>query len=128
MKKWVYHWNKQDIEYYQSIFKNKKVTNVELYDVSQSNSEHSRHWFLMVIIIFLKNNYSDEPEFRNCDTVSLMEKIKSTNNIVPNNSIIAFKDNSSAIEGYQVDHIYPDENNQYVINYEKIHQPILQNS
>ena len=114
--------DKQDIEYYQSIFKNKKVTNVELYDVSQSNSEHSRHWFFNGNYnIFLRNNYSDEPEFRNCDTVSLMEKIKSTNNIVPNNSIIAFKDNSSAIEGYQVDHIYPDENNQYVINYEKIH-------
>ena len=114
--------DKQDIEYYQSIFKNKKVTNVELYDVSQSNSEHSRHWFFNGNYnIYLKNHEFNRYELKTRDTVSLMQKIKSTNNIVPNNSIIAFKDNSSAIEGYQVDHIYPDENHQYVINYEKLH-------
>ena len=114
--------DKQDIEYYQTIFKNKKVTNVELYDVSQSNSEHSRHWFFNGNYnIYLKDNESNKLEFKHNDSVSLMQKIKSTNNIVPNNSIIAFKDNASAIIGYKVDHIYPDENHQYVINYEKIH-------
>ena len=37
-----------DIEYYTTLFKdklNRNPTSCELYDLSQGNSEHSRHWF-----------------------------------------------------------------------------------
>ena len=34
-----------DIEFCKQIFHDKRPTNVELFDLSQSNSEHSRHWF-----------------------------------------------------------------------------------
>jgi phosphoribosylformylglycinamidine synthase len=37
-----------DLEYYAGLFKDKvkrNPTTVELFDISQSNSEHSRHWF-----------------------------------------------------------------------------------
>ena len=37
-----------DIEYYTRLFRDKigsNPTSTELYDLSQGNSEHSRHWF-----------------------------------------------------------------------------------
>ena len=34
-----------EIKYYSEIFKDRKPTNIELFDLAQSNSEHSRHWF-----------------------------------------------------------------------------------
>ena len=36
-----------DLEYYTKLFKDmgRDPTNVELFDIAQSNSEHSRHWF-----------------------------------------------------------------------------------
>ena len=40
--------DEQDLEYYTSLFRDdmkRDPTNVELFDMAQSNSEHSRHWF-----------------------------------------------------------------------------------
>ena len=37
-----------DLDYYTALFKDdmkRDPTNVELFDIAQSNSEHSRHWF-----------------------------------------------------------------------------------
>ena len=37
-----------DVKYYNRLYDDiiqRKPTNVELFDLSQSNSEHSRHWF-----------------------------------------------------------------------------------
>jgi phosphoribosylformylglycinamidine synthase len=36
-----------DLEYYTKLFTDmgRDPTNVELFDIAQSNSEHSRHWF-----------------------------------------------------------------------------------
>ena len=37
-----------DLDYYTQLFKGtmgRDPTNVELFDIAQSNSEHSRHWF-----------------------------------------------------------------------------------
>lgn len=36
-----------DLDYYTKLFKDmgRDPTNVELFDIAQSNSEHSRHWF-----------------------------------------------------------------------------------
>ena len=50
--------DEQDIGYYHDIFVNKlhrNPTNVELFDLAQSNSEHSRHWFFKGKIILQKN-------------------------------------------------------------------------
>lgn len=40
-----------DLEYYTKMFRDdlgRDPTNVELFDIAQSNSEHSRHWFFGV--------------------------------------------------------------------------------
>lgn len=90
-----------DIEYYYNFFVNdlrRNPTNVECFDLSQSNSEHSRHWFFKGRLII------DGKEI----TESLMQIVKEPYKRNPNNSIIAFKDNSSAIRGYTIHTILPD--------------------
>lgn len=45
-----------DIDFYLDLFVNKlkrDPTSVELFDLAQSNSEHSRHWFFKVNNMFL---------------------------------------------------------------------------
>ena len=44
-------WDDADLAYYYNLFANilkRNPTNVECFDLSQSNSEHSRHWFFKV--------------------------------------------------------------------------------
>lgn len=90
-----------DLDYYTDLFKEKlgrDPTDVECFDMGQSNSEHSRHWFFggkMVI------DGETKPE-------TLFEMVKATlPKGVPNNSIIAFHDNSSAIRGYECYNLSP---------------------
>lgn len=90
-----------DLRYYYNLFCNeikRNPTNVECFDLGQSNSEHSRHWFFKgeLIIDGIKM-----PE-------SLMDIIKRPYLENPNNSIIAFRDNSSAIRGYRIRTIIPE--------------------
>lgn len=90
-----------DIEYYYTLFIKdigRNPTNVECFDLSQSNSEHSRHWF------FKGNLVIDGKEMPQ----TLMDIIKQPLRTNPSNSIIAFKDNSSAIRGYNVLTIIPE--------------------
>lgn len=89
-----------DIEYYYNLFTNdlkRNPTNVECFDLSQSNSEHSRHWFFRGRLII---DGKEIPE-------TLMQIIKKPLKTNPKNSIIAFKDNSSAIKGYEIKTIIP---------------------
>ena len=72
-------------------------TNVECFDLGQSNSEHSRHWFFRGRLVI------DGKEMPH----TLMEIIKQPLKVNPANSIIAFKDNSSAIRGYEIATIIP---------------------
>ncbi|MEW6215018.1 MAG: phosphoribosylformylglycinamidine synthase, partial [Nitrospirota bacterium] len=84
-----------DIDYYYNLFVNdigRNPTNVECFDLSQSNSEHSRHWFFKGRLII------DGKEM----PYTLMDIIKHPLRTNPANSIIAFKDNSSAIRGYGI--------------------------
>jgi phosphoribosylformylglycinamidine synthase len=84
-----------DIKYYKSILGD-KFTNVELFDLSQSNSEHSRHWFFNGEFILEDGTH---------DKKSLFKRIKETNyflNNERNNSLNAFSDNASCIEGYNI--------------------------
>jgi len=89
-----------DIDYYYNLFVKdigRDPTNVECFDLSQSNSEHSRHWFFKGRLVI------DGQEMPG----NLMSVIKETLDRNPNNSVIAFKDNSSAIRGYPVQTIMP---------------------
>ncbi len=90
-----------DIDYYYNLFVRelgRNPTNVECFDLSQSNSEHSRHWF------FRGRLFVDGEEVAE----SLMQIVKEPYRRNPRNSIIAFKDNSSAIRGYLVSTIVPE--------------------
>ncbi|KAL3838437.1 hypothetical protein ACJIZ3_023028 [Penstemon smallii] len=92
--------DEQDLQYYTQLFKDdikRNPTNVELFDIAQSNSEHSRHWFFMGKIVI-----DGKPVDR-----TLMQIVKSTLQANPNNSVIGFKDNSSAIKGFLVNHLRP---------------------
>ncbi|RPJ59645.1 MAG: phosphoribosylformylglycinamidine synthase [Acidobacteria bacterium] len=89
-----------DIDFYYRLFTERfrrNPTNVECFQLAQANSEHSRHWF-----------------FRGCLTIdgqpvpeTLLGIIKSTLSANPANSVIAFRDNSSAIRGFEILTILP---------------------
>jgi phosphoribosylformylglycinamidine synthase len=90
-----------DIDYYYNLFVKdigRNPTNVECFDLSQSNSEHSRHWFFKGRLIVDGKEASD-------DLISMIQKPLKAN---PANSVIAFKDNSSSIRGYEISTIIPD--------------------
>jgi len=89
-----------DIKFYYDLFVNiirRNPTSVECFQLGQSNSEHSRHWFFKGKLIIDGKEISE----------TLMEIIKSPLIGNPSNSIIAFKDNSSGIKGYNVWTIIP---------------------
>lgn len=85
-----------DLDYYTDLFATKlkrNPTNVECFDMAQSNSEHSRHWFFTGRLVL---DGKEQP-------LSLMKMVKGTQSSTqPNNSLIAFHDNSSAIRGYSL--------------------------
>lgn len=66
--------------------------------MGQSNSEHSRHWFFSGQLVI---DGKEKP-----DTLFKLVKDTLPKNI-PNNSIIAFHDNSSAIKGYECESLLP---------------------
>jgi phosphoribosylformylglycinamidine synthase len=90
-----------DIDYYYNLFVNdlgRNPTNVECFDLGQSNSEHSRHWFFKGRLII---DGKEMPQ-------TLMDILKQPLRANPANSIIAFRDNSSAIYGYEIRTIIPE--------------------
>ncbi|VDM61489.1 unnamed protein product [Angiostrongylus costaricensis] len=92
--------DESDICYYKDLFLNKlnrNPTDVELFDLAQSNSEHSRHWF------FRGRLYVDGEERK----ASLMDSIRATQNYSNQNNVIAFNDNSSAIRGFDSVLLFP---------------------
>ena len=89
-----------DVDYYYSLFVRdigRNPTNVECFDLSQSNSEHSRHWFFRGRLVIDGREIPDH----------LMIIIRKTLEVNRGNSVIAFKDNSSAIRGYEIETIVP---------------------
>ena len=90
-----------DIEYYYDLFARdlrRNPTDVECFDLSQSNSEHSRHWFFKGKLVI---DGQPAPE-------TLMQIVKEPLKRNPVNSVIAFRDNSSAIRGYRIRTILPE--------------------
>ncbi|RHY33060.1 hypothetical protein DYB32_001915 [Aphanomyces invadans] len=90
-----------DLEYYTNLFKEKlkrDPTDVECFDMGQSNSEHSRHWFFGGKIVI---DGVEMPE-------TLFKMVKSTlTDANKGNSIIAFHDNSSVIKGAPIKTLAP---------------------
>lgn len=90
-----------DLHFYYTLFKDKmkrNPTTVECFDMAQSNSEHSRHWFFSGELII---DGETLPQ-------TLFQMVKST--LTPRafeNSIVAFHDNSSVIRGapYPITHL-----------------------
>ncbi|XP_018017115.1 phosphoribosylformylglycinamidine synthase isoform X2 [Hyalella azteca] len=92
-----------DIDFYYNLYENelgRNPTMPELCDLAQSNSEHSRHWFF-------KGRYLLEDG--NLEDYSLMEMVMVTNGptTTNQNNVIKFNDNSSAIAGFRVTSVAP---------------------
>lgn len=90
-----------DLDYYTNLFSEKlkrNPTSVECFDLAQSNSEHSRHWFFKGRMVL---NGVEEKD-------SLIDMIINTQNFSNPNNVIKFSDNSSAIEGYTVQKFRPE--------------------
>lgn len=76
-----------DLNYYTNLFKNilkRNPTSVECFDLAQSNSEHSRHWFFKGKMII------DDVEYEE----SLIDLIIRTQDHSNPNNVIKFSDNS----------------------------------
>ena len=101
LKPYGIEFDKYEIEMYRELYKSlcRLPTFIELYDLCQSNSEHSRHWFF-------KGNlfpYNSKKYLNH----TLFDMIKSTL-IEPNNSLVAFSDNSSVIKGFEINQLIED--------------------
>ena len=98
-----------DVETYYNLYQKlgRDPTDIELYDLSQCNSEHARHWFFKGIFKFSDGEISDKP--------SLFRRIQSTYDpSIHNKSLVSFSDNASVIKGKYVSSIIS-KNNKYEI-------------
>ncbi|XP_061095144.1 phosphoribosylformylglycinamidine synthase [Conger conger] len=88
-----------DLDYYSALFQrvNRNPTSVECFDLAQSNSEHSRHWF------FRGHMTIDGQE----QEETLFSLIMGTQRHSNQNNVIKFCDNSSGITGMEVECMYP---------------------
>lgn len=91
--------DEQDVAYYEGLFRRmgRNPTNVELFDLAQSNSEHSRHWFFKGRLVI------DGEEMPH----HLLDVVRETLCANPRNSVVAFADNSSTIRGRVVPVLQP---------------------
>lgn len=93
-------WDEWDIEFYLKLFRDRlkrNPTDVECFDLAQSNSEHSRHWFFRGSLI-IDGKRSER---------TLFDIVKEPLRRNPRNSVIAFKDNSSGIYGGRIGYLKP---------------------
>ncbi|XP_069507830.1 phosphoribosylformylglycinamidine synthase [Ambystoma mexicanum] len=88
-----------DMDFYTALFQKVKrnPTSVECFDLAQSNSEHSRHWFF-------KGHLLLDGEEKEASLFDMIMKTQESSN--PNN-VIKFCDNSSGIQGREVLSLYP---------------------
>ncbi|XP_012683728.2 phosphoribosylformylglycinamidine synthase isoform X2 [Clupea harengus] len=88
-----------DLDYYTGLFQRVKrnPTSVECFDLAQSNSEHSRHWFFRGRMII------DGQEQKE----TLFSLIMGTQRHSNQNNVIQFCDNSSGITGMELEFMYP---------------------
>ncbi|HDQ23098.1 MAG TPA: phosphoribosylformylglycinamidine synthase [Candidatus Uhrbacteria bacterium] len=99
-KKYGLGMDEQDFAYYLDLFGSKlkrNPTDVELFQLAQANSEHSRHHFFKGQIIIDGRKMSR----------TLLELVMAPWKKMPGKSVIAFHDNSSAVAGYDCFTILP---------------------
>ncbi len=92
--------DKWDRQFYYDYFvkrHHRNPTIVEIMDLNNANSEHSRHGF------FRGKQIIDGQELNN----TLFAMVRDTLDAHPRGSVIAFKDNSSAIEGFSLQTLLP---------------------
>ena len=99
------------VENYQAL--NRNPSDVELMMFAQANSEHCRHKIFNADFIL---NGEKQPK-------SLFSMIRDTHNAHPEGTVVAYKDNSSVIEGARVERFYPNaaENQGYRFHEEDTH-------
>ena len=87
--------DEKDAQFYIDIFKklNRPPTEVELFDLTQSNSEHSRHWFFRGRII------SEDGKSFFEDDKSLMKIVSEPLEYSSKNSTVCMNDNASSMLG-----------------------------
>ena len=90
-----------DVAYYAQLFAEKlgrDPTDVELYDMSQSNSEHSRHWFFSGRQV-VDGVEKEQSLFRLVKATLTKAREKAQAMGREDSSVVAFSDNSSVIKG-----------------------------
>lgn len=92
----------QDLKYYYHLFTEvlrRNPTDVELFQLGNANSEHSRHWYFKGQIII-----DGKPMEQ-----TLFEIVQSPMKNLghPNRSLVAFRDNAGVIRGFESDVILP---------------------
>ena len=99
------------VENYQALQRN--PSDVELMMFAQANSEHCRHKIFNADFIL---NGEKQPK-------SLFGMIRDTHNAHPEGTVVAYKDNSSVIEGAKIERFYPNaaENQGYRFHEEDTH-------
>ncbi len=90
---------------------NRNPTDVELMMFAQANSEHCRHK------IFNADWVIDDER----QAISLFGMIRNTHKLHPAGTVVAYSDNSSVIEGAQIERFYPREGGVYARSSELTH-------
>uniref|UniRef100_A0A3Q3ETL7 Phosphoribosylformylglycinamidine synthase n=1 Tax=Labrus bergylta TaxID=56723 RepID=A0A3Q3ETL7_9LABR len=90
-----------DLDFYTSMFQKiqRNPTSVECFDLAQSNSEHSRHWFFRGVMEVDGKEQQD----------TLFSLIMETQRHSNDNNVIKFSDNSSGIRGVELEFVYPED-------------------
>jgi len=96
-------------DYFTSIKRN--PTDVELMMFAQANSEHCRHKIFNADWVIDGKTQSK----------SLFGMIKNTHQLHPGNTIVAYSDNSSIVEGPNINRFYPNQNGIYTDHEERTH-------
>ena len=99
------------VENYRAL--NRNPSDVELMMFAQANSEHCRHKIFNADFIL---NGEKQPK-------SLFRMIRDTHEASPQGTVVAYKDNSSVIEGAQIERFYPnaDQGQAYGFHNENTH-------
>jgi phosphoribosylformylglycinamidine synthase len=90
---------------------NRNPTDVELMMFAQANSEHCRHK------IFNADWIIDDEQ----QAISLFGMIRNTHKLHPQGTVVAYSDNSSVIEGSEIERFYPRADGSYEFSKELTH-------
>lgn len=96
------------------------LTDVEVDDLAQSNSEHSRHWLFRGKLI--DQETGEAMELTLMDLIKIPLQINQT--LGKDNSLIAIRDNSSAIRGGKIDYLRV-ESGKYRLGKDQLLHPIF---